>query len=173
MAPLPRRRSRRAAAGMHARGRKAKPRAPSRRSSLGRTTGCRQGRRRAAFDHRAQRRVTTMSEHGLPAMSIVIVTDAFDTIRKTVAHLRAQTVRGRPRAAAPPPVPLAESHCSPDPAWAEALLDAHRGPWAAVGPALYNANPGTSVSWVNLLMDYGPWLGPPDGGGVGDLPRPN
>ena len=95
MAPLPRRRSRRTAPGMHARGRKAKPRAPSRRYSLGRTTGCRQGRRCAAFDHRAQRRVTTMSEHGLPAMSIVIVTDAFDTIRKTVAHLRAQTVRDR------------------------------------------------------------------------------
>ena len=158
-----------------------------------------------------------MSEHGLPAMSIVIVTDAFDTIRKTVAHLRAQTVRDRLelvivtqagvelplggselggfhgvsvitvediqslswarapgiRAAAAPVVALAESHCFPDPAWAEALLDAHRGPWAAVGPALYNANPATSVSWVNLLMDYGPWLGPTDGGEIDDLPGHN
>lgn len=158
-----------------------------------------------------------MSEVGAPAMSVVIVADAFDTIANTIAHLRAQTIRDRLelvvvtlpgvelplagvelagfhgvsvvtvddirslawvrapgiRAARAPVVALAESHCYLDPGWAAALLDAHGGPWAAVGPALYNANPATSVSWVNLLMDYGPWLGPTDGGELDDLPGHN
>ena len=31
-------------------------------------------------------------------------------------------------------VALAEDHCFPDPQWAERLIAAHQGPWAAVGP---------------------------------------
>jgi glycosyltransferase involved in cell wall biosynthesis len=151
-----------------------------------------------------------------PLLSIVIVTDAYETIRKTVRHLRAQTVADAIelvivapdgeldldgvelaelhsyrvvrvgdirslswarapgiRASSAPIVALAESHCFPEPDWAENLLAAHEGEWAGVGPAVFNANPGSVVSWVNLLLDYGPWLGPTDGGEMGDLPGHN
>lgn len=158
-----------------------------------------------------------MSGPGSPAMSVVIATDAFETIRRTISHLRAQSVCGRlelvivslpdvelpldgeelagfhgvravrvedirllswaratgVRAAGAPIVALAESHCYPDPDWAEALLEAHEGPWTAVGPAVYNANPASSMSWINLLLDYGPWLGPTPGGEMSDLPGHN
>jgi glycosyltransferase involved in cell wall biosynthesis len=150
-----------------------------------------------------------------PRLSVVIVTDAYETIRKTVRHLRAQTVASAIelvivapdgqldldegevaelhshrvveigdirslswarapgiRAASAPIVALAESHAYPEPEWAERLLAAHDGEWAAVGPAVYNANPSV-VSWINLLIDYGPWLGPARGGEMRDLPGHN
>jgi hypothetical protein len=69
-------------------------------------------------------------------------------------------------------VAFAETHCFPDPGWAEALIEAHRGPWAAVGPAFGNANPGM-VSWAGLALEYGPWLAPVGGGVVDDLPGHN
>lgn len=57
-------------------------------------------------------------------------------------------------------IALAEDHCFPGPQWAERLIEAHEGPWAAVGPVVRNANPGTAVSWADLLIGYGPWLAP-------------
>ena len=57
-------------------------------------------------------------------------------------------------------VALAEDHCFPDPQWAERLIAAHQGPWAAVGPGVRNANPNTAVSWADLFIGYGPWLTP-------------
>ena len=151
-----------------------------------------------------------------PRLSVVIVTDGFETIAKTVRHLRAQTIasaielvvvapdgavdladadleelhshrvvpvgdiRSLSWARAPgirearaPVVALAESHCFPEPDWAERLLAAHENGWVAVGPAVFNANPRSVVSWVNLLLDYGPWLGPTRGGEMDDLPGHN
>lgn len=64
------------------------------------------------------------------------------------------------RRAAAPIVALAEDHCFPDNDWAEKLIAAHDGPWAAVAPSVRNANPGTVVSWADLLIGYGPWLWP-------------
>jgi hypothetical protein len=64
------------------------------------------------------------------------------------------------RHATAPVIALAEDHCFPDPQWAENLIRAHRGPWAAVGPAVRNANPKSAVSWADLLIGYGPWLWP-------------
>lgn len=154
---------------------------------------------------------------GEPLLSVVIVTDRYATISKTVRHLLAQTIHdrielvivapegGAPasdeaelgalhshqlvsvhdiaslswarapgiRAATAPLVALAESHCYPEPDWAEQLVAAHEGEWAAVGPAIYNANPETAISWVNLMLDYGPWLGPTPGGELDDLPGHN
>ena len=55
---------------------------------------------------------------------------------------------------------LAEDHCFPEPGWAAALLSAHEEDYAAVGPAILNANPATAVSWADLLVGYGPWLAP-------------
>jgi hypothetical protein len=59
---------------------------------------------------------------------------------------------------------LTEDHAFPLPGWAAALLSAHDEDWAAVGPALLNANPATAVSWANLAIDYGPWIHPAPGG---------
>ncbi|MFZ1744920.1 MAG: glycosyltransferase [Nitrospirales bacterium] len=64
------------------------------------------------------------------------------------------------RQAVAPIVALAEDHCFPDPQWAENLISAHQGPWAAVGPGVRNANPNTAVSWADLFIGYGPWLTP-------------
>ncbi|MGE3151600.1 MAG: glycosyltransferase family 2 protein [Nitrospiraceae bacterium] len=77
------------------------------------------------------------------------------------------------RRAAAPIVVLAEDHCFPDPQWAESLIAAHRGPWAAVGPAVRNANPGTAVSWADLFIGYGPWLCPATGREMEFLPGHN
>jgi hypothetical protein len=64
------------------------------------------------------------------------------------------------RAARARVVAFGEEHCFPEPTWAQALIDAHRGDYAAVGPAVHNANPETVVSWADLLIGYGPWLAP-------------
>lgn len=77
------------------------------------------------------------------------------------------------RAARAPIVAFGEEHCFPAPGWAEALLEAHRGEYAAVGPAMRNANPDTIVSWADLLIGYGPWLAPVDAGEVEYLPGHN
>ncbi len=77
------------------------------------------------------------------------------------------------RAATAPLVALAEDHCFPDPDWAEHLIRAHEGQWAAVGPAVRNANPATIVSWADLFIGYGPWLEPVERRDVPFLPGHN
>ncbi len=159
-----------------------------------------------------------MSEHCTPEMSVILVTpDCYETIRKTIKHLRAQTVRDRLeivivvpsaeelnldeselkdffqfrvvevgeiksvagakaegiRLSSAPAVALAEDHCYPDPGWAEALIKAHRQPYAAVGPVMRNANPESLISWADLLIGYGPWLDPAPAGSVEHLPGHN
>lgn len=70
-------------------------------------------------------------------------------------------------------VALAEDHCYPDPDWAENLIAAHQGQWAAVGPVLRNANPHSTVSWADMLIAYAPWLEPATAGVVEHLPGHN
>ena len=77
------------------------------------------------------------------------------------------------RAARAPIIVFTEDHCFPQPGWAAALLDAHRGPWAGVGPVVHNANPQKSISWADLLMGYGPWLAPGKSGEREHLPGHN
>jgi hypothetical protein len=77
------------------------------------------------------------------------------------------------RAATAPVVAFTETHCFPDPSWAAALIAAHRGPWAAVGPAIGNANPRRPTSWGNLFADYGPWTEPVASGAAEHLPGHN
>lgn len=168
-----------------------------------------------------------MSNRRSPDMSVVIVMpDRYETIRQTIKHLRAQTVRdslevvivapseealdldnlelegflqfrvlegflqfrvvevgnvssiawanaaGIHQATAPV-IALVEDHSYPETRWAEALIKAHQQPWAAVGPVLANANPATMISWANLLIEYGPWLGPAEPEVVDHLPGHN
>ena len=76
-------------------------------------------------------------------------------------------------AASAPVVAFAEDHCFPQVGWAAALVGTHRGPWAAVGPAVVNANPTSLVSWADMLMGYGPWLAPQASGTREHLPGHN
>ncbi len=77
------------------------------------------------------------------------------------------------REAGAPIIAFGEDHCFPEAGWARALLDAHRGPWAAVGPVVFNANPATVVSWADFLLGYGPWLAPGQSGERDHLPGHN
>jgi hypothetical protein len=77
------------------------------------------------------------------------------------------------RAARAPLVVLTEDHSFPAPDWAEALIRAHAGPWAAVGPAVGLANRHGWRSWSNYLIQYGPWTLPSSSRVVDDLPGHN
>ncbi|BAQ61775.1 hypothetical protein GM3708_2181 [Geminocystis sp. NIES-3708] len=72
-----------------------------------------------------------------------------------------------------PIVALAEDHCFPDADWAEYLIEAHKQPWAVVGPVLRNANPNNVVSWADMLIAYAPWLDFTPSGIVNFLPGHN
>jgi len=66
---------------------------------------------------------------------------------------------GHPRAAGAractaPLVAFAEDHCFPEPDWAAHLMQVYSGPWAAVSPAMLNANPG-AVSDADFLLNFG------------------
>jgi hypothetical protein len=89
--------------------------------------------------------------------------------RESTPVARAEAVA----AAHAPVVAMAETHCFPQPEWAEALIAAHRGPWAAVGPEIDNDNPERPASWANLYVDYASWLSPATSGPVDDLPGHN
>lgn len=70
-------------------------------------------------------------------------------------------------------VVFGEDHCFPEPDWAEALVAAHAGQWAAVGPQVSNANPDSAVSRADFLIGYSPWAAPCRSGEVEILPGHN
>lgn len=74
-----------------------------------------------------------------------------------------------------PVVATIEDHAFPEPDWAERLLEVWRagGPWGAVGSAIINANPGSALSWTNMLIAYGQWGEDRPGGPVAWLPAHN
>jgi hypothetical protein len=74
------------------------------------------------------------------------------------------------RAATGPVVGYVEEHSFVEPGWAEALIEAHRGPWAAVGVGLANANPETAASWASLLLSFGGSVEPRESAEVDALP---
>jgi hypothetical protein len=93
----------------------------------------------------------------------------FGAVASSTAAARAAGVQ----VARAPIVAFVEDHCFPQPGWAEALIAAHREQWAAVGPAIGNANPCNAVSWANLLIEYSPWMEPPAAGLAEHLPGHN
>lgn len=62
--------------------------------------------------------------------------------------------------ASSPIVAFIEDHCFPARDWAELVIEAHQGPWAAVGYAFTNANPESYVSRSSLLARYGRFVHP-------------
>jgi len=67
-------------------------------------------------------------------------------------------------------VAFTEDHSYPNSVWAEALIEAHREPWAAVGPAVGNANPINMFSWADLFILYGRWVDRISGTVIDDIP---
>lgn len=77
------------------------------------------------------------------------------------------------RAASAPVVVFVEEHTQAYEGWAEALIEAHRGPWAGVGAEVHNANPGVRFSRALELINYHPWLPPATRDEFGMLPGHN
>ena len=162
--------------------------------------------------------VFQQEQKGSPALSaIVVIPDKYDTVRRTVQHLQAQTAarqieivlvipsgqqaavdesefacfhswqvveigtleskaRGYVagiRKANAPVIALTEDHSYPDSQWAELFIAAHRQPWAAVGPCMRNANPGSLLGWADFYQAYGEWAPPAVSGEVRSLPGHN
>jgi hypothetical protein len=69
-----------------------------------------------------------------------------------------------------PVIGYVEEHSFPQPGWAEALIEAHRGPWAAVGVGMMNANPQRALSWASLLIAFEGSVEPQVSGEVEKLP---
>lgn len=72
-----------------------------------------------------------------------------------------------------PVVAFLEEHSRATPGWAEALLAAHQGPWAGVGPRIEDANPEVGLSRVVGLVSYGLFHAPAPAGEVEVLPGHN
>ncbi len=101
-----------------------------------------------------------------------------DFHRVRVVEIGALTSTAKARAAGvrqanAPVVALVEDHSFPANGWAEALIQAHRQPWAAVGPVVANANPQSLISWANLIIEYSEWLDPCPAGVAEHLPGHN
>jgi hypothetical protein len=59
-----------------------------------------------------------------------------------------------------PLVAFVEEHVTAFPGWAEAVCQAHQGPWVGVGPEVHFANPGQGDSDLVDLRCQGPWSPP-------------
>lgn len=73
------------------------------------------------------------------------------------------------RHATAPIAAFVEDHAIARRDWAESLIRAHAGGWAAVGYAFENSNPQTYLSRSCMVNDYGRWMTPARGGVVTQL----
>ena len=73
------------------------------------------------------------------------------------------------RCATAPLIYVAETHSYARPNLAEVLIPALTDSWAAVTPAIGNANPKSALSWAAFLSDYGQWA---EGLPAGEIPAP-
>jgi Glycosyl transferase family 2 len=137
---------------------------------------------------RAQRVVDAICDQTAAERMEIVLVDAADEATPrlrthgpaAVVYLRRPppTTWGAARAAGldaanAPAVAFLEDHCFPSPDWAEALVDAHRERWAAVGYAFGNANPASYVSRASFVVDYGTWAEPTVSGETGLLQSNN
>ena len=116
----------------------------------------------------------------VPSATVFAVADSEKAGLLDVRVIEVADIESLPRARArgveaarAPVVVLGETHSFPEDGWAAALIAAHRGPWAAVGPSIGNANPDTRTSWANLLIDYGQWVDVTEAGPARELPGHN
>lgn len=71
-----------------------------------------------------------------------------------------------------PIIAFAEDHAFPAPNWADALLQAHQQPYAAVSVEMRNANP-SGISRADMQMSFGEWIAPALRGTTNVLPGHN
>ena len=64
------------------------------------------------------------------------------------------------RMARAPIVAFFEEHVAARPGWAKAILRAHAGGWAGVGPEVHNLTSGQGLSDLIFLAGYGDWAPP-------------
>lgn len=69
-------------------------------------------------------------------------------------------------------VAILEDHGEVGPGWAEAMFDAHRSPWGAVGGVVENGRDGL-VNWAAFFCEYAAYMGPVPEGDSADLPGNN
>lgn len=127
---------------------------------------------------RAQRVLDALASQTVAAHIEVVVIDVSPSSlpRLNTSGVRTEYVR-RPdidrwgaaraegvRAASAVTVAFIEDHCFPARTWAEILIETHREPWAAVGYAFTNANPGTYISRSSMMARYGMFAHPCRGG---------
>jgi hypothetical protein len=88
--------------------------------------------------------------------------------RQPIPQLRYRGVcRSRGRVVA-----ILEDHGAVAPNWAATVLEAHRGPWGAVGGAVENGKNGL-VNWAVYFCEYTPYMNPVAEGETHDLPGNN
>jgi hypothetical protein len=69
-------------------------------------------------------------------------------------------------------IAILEDHGEVASDWASALLEAHKGPWGAVGGVVENGRDGL-VNWAAFFCEYTPYMGPVVEGESTDLPGNN
>jgi Glycosyl transferase family 2 len=69
-------------------------------------------------------------------------------------------------------VAILEDHGEVDGTWAAALIEAHEGPWGAVGGVVENGREGL-INWAAFFCEYTPYMGPVLEGESTDLPGNN
>lgn len=84
----------------------------------------------------------------------------------TMAQARAEGVRQ----AKAPIVAFLDEHSFAMAGWAQALIEAHKGPWAGVGGEIYNLSSAVGVADPIYLMGHGRWIPPAQRGEVELLP---
>lgn len=84
----------------------------------------------------------------------------------TMAQARAAGVY----AASAPIVTFMDEHSFAMAGWAEAVIEAHKGPWAGVGGEIYNLDSGRGVADPIYLMGHGRWSPPAPEGEITLLP---
>jgi hypothetical protein len=94
----------------------------------------------------------------------VIAVDAKRTI-PALRHLGVSRAKGDL-------VAILEDHGEVAPDWANTLIEAHRGPWGAVGGVVENGREGL-VNWAAFFCEYAAYMGPVPEGESADLPGNN
>lgn len=69
-------------------------------------------------------------------------------------------------------VAILEDHARVQHDWAAALIEAHRGPWGAVGGPVENGKAGV-INWAVYFCEYAPYMAPLAEGETSDLPGNN
>ena len=116
--------------------------------------------------------VLDLVETGTPRLTFpahAVVTYVTETHHDTLGGGRYAAFRH----ATAPIVAFIEDHAVARRDWAEALIKAHEGPWAAVGYAFENLNPQTYISRACMVNDYGQWMTPARRGELSLLPGHN